>query len=174
MRPFVFVNVAMSADGKISTAERRQVRISGDEDYSRVDRVKAESDAIMVGIGSRIQEGGAMKFWDVVLFLLIFNLMLGVVSSAELFSAEVSSDSTLSEGIGEAINNSTGSPEQTYGVGDILMSLNLLAALHRFVWIDGFLQNLGMPAELAHVFQVINWAVYLIFMIQVIRGFRIE
>lgn len=115
-----------------------------------------------------------MKFWDVVLFLLIFNLMLGVVSSAELFSAEVSSDSTLSEGIGEAINNSTGSPEQTYGVGDILMSLNLLAALYRFVWIDGFLQNLGMPAELAHVFQVINWAVYLIFMIQVIRGFRIE
>lgn len=52
MRPFVFVNVAMSADGKISTRERRQVRISGAEDFSRVDRIKAESDAIMVGIGT--------------------------------------------------------------------------------------------------------------------------
>jgi 2,5-diamino-6-(ribosylamino)-4(3H)-pyrimidinone 5'-phosphate reductase len=52
MRPSVFVNLAMSADGKISTRERRQVRISGDADFARVDQVKAESDAIMVGIGT--------------------------------------------------------------------------------------------------------------------------
>ncbi|NLA38430.1 MAG: 2,5-diamino-6-(ribosylamino)-4(3H)-pyrimidinone 5'-phosphate reductase, partial [Methanomicrobiales archaeon] len=52
MRPFVFINIAMSADGKISTRERQQVRISGTEDFSRVDRIKAESDAIMVGIGT--------------------------------------------------------------------------------------------------------------------------
>lgn len=52
MRPFVHVNVAMSADGKISTRERRQVRISGPADFSRVDRIKAECDAVMVGIGT--------------------------------------------------------------------------------------------------------------------------
>jgi 2,5-diamino-6-(ribosylamino)-4(3H)-pyrimidinone 5'-phosphate reductase len=52
MRPHVIVNVAMSADGKISTRERRQVRISGVKDFSRVDRLKAGSDAIMVGIGT--------------------------------------------------------------------------------------------------------------------------
>lgn len=52
MRPFVFVNCAMSADGKISTRERRQVRISGADDFARVDRLKAGSDAIMVGIGT--------------------------------------------------------------------------------------------------------------------------
>jgi 2,5-diamino-6-(ribosylamino)-4(3H)-pyrimidinone 5'-phosphate reductase len=52
MRPFVHVNVAMSADGKLSTRERRQVKISGSSDFSRVDRVKAESDAVMVGIGT--------------------------------------------------------------------------------------------------------------------------
>ena len=52
MRPYVVVNVAMSADGKISTRERRQVRISGSQDFARVDRLKAESDAIMVGIGT--------------------------------------------------------------------------------------------------------------------------
>ncbi len=52
MRPVVHVNVAMSADGKLSTRERRQVRISGPADFSRVDRIKAESDAVMVGIGT--------------------------------------------------------------------------------------------------------------------------
>lgn len=52
MRPYVVVNVAMSADGKISTRERRQVKISGAEDFSRVDRLKAGSDAVMVGIGT--------------------------------------------------------------------------------------------------------------------------
>jgi 2,5-diamino-6-(ribosylamino)-4(3H)-pyrimidinone 5'-phosphate reductase len=52
MRPYVVVNIAMSADGKISTRERRQVRISGAQDFQRVDRLKAGCDAIMVGIGT--------------------------------------------------------------------------------------------------------------------------
>ena len=52
MRPHVVVNVAMSADGKISTRERRQVKISGPEDFLRVDRLKAASDAVIVGIGT--------------------------------------------------------------------------------------------------------------------------
>jgi 2,5-diamino-6-(ribosylamino)-4(3H)-pyrimidinone 5'-phosphate reductase len=52
MRPYVVVNVAMSADGKLSTRERRQVKISGTQDFNRVDRLKASSDAVMVGIGT--------------------------------------------------------------------------------------------------------------------------
>jgi len=52
MRPYVVVNVAMSADGKLSTRERRQVKISGLQDFNRVDRLKAGSDAVMVGIGT--------------------------------------------------------------------------------------------------------------------------
>lgn len=52
MRPYVVVNVAMSADGKLSTRERRQVKISGMQDFFRVDRLKATSDAVMVGIGT--------------------------------------------------------------------------------------------------------------------------
>lgn len=52
MRPHVTVSLAMSADGKISTIERRQVKISGKKDFERVDELKARSDAIMVGIGT--------------------------------------------------------------------------------------------------------------------------
>jgi len=52
MRPYVVINAAMSADGKISTRERRQVKISGTQDFARVDRLKAGCDAVMVGIGT--------------------------------------------------------------------------------------------------------------------------
>ncbi|MEN6609297.1 MAG: 2,5-diamino-6-(ribosylamino)-4(3H)-pyrimidinone 5'-phosphate reductase [Methanoregulaceae archaeon] len=52
MRPWVIVNAAMSADGKLSTRERRQVKISGQDDFIRVDRLKASCDAVMVGIGT--------------------------------------------------------------------------------------------------------------------------
>jgi len=52
MRPYVIVNVAVSADGKMSTRERRQVKISGMDDFDRVDKLKAGCDAIMVGIGT--------------------------------------------------------------------------------------------------------------------------
>lgn len=51
-RPFVFINSAMSADGKISSRDRRQIRISGKEDLMRVDELRAASDAIMVGVGT--------------------------------------------------------------------------------------------------------------------------
>ncbi|MDD4299409.1 MAG: 2,5-diamino-6-(ribosylamino)-4(3H)-pyrimidinone 5'-phosphate reductase [Methanomicrobium sp.] len=56
MRPFVFVNLAMSADGKLSTIERKQIKISGKDDFSRVDEIKAGADAIMVGIGTVLSD----------------------------------------------------------------------------------------------------------------------
>jgi 2,5-diamino-6-(ribosylamino)-4(3H)-pyrimidinone 5'-phosphate reductase len=48
-RPFVFINVAMTADGKIDTFRRKGATISSLRDKERVDKLRAESDAIMVG-----------------------------------------------------------------------------------------------------------------------------
>ncbi|MFB6156134.1 MAG: 2,5-diamino-6-(ribosylamino)-4(3H)-pyrimidinone 5'-phosphate reductase [Haloferacaceae archaeon] len=48
----VVVNAAASVDGKLSTRERRQVRISGPEDFDRVDRLRAAADAVVVGVGT--------------------------------------------------------------------------------------------------------------------------
>ena len=48
-RPFVFINVAATADGKIDTYARRGATISSARDKERVDRLRADSDAIMIG-----------------------------------------------------------------------------------------------------------------------------
>jgi len=48
-RPFVTLNVAVTADGKTDTEARRGAAISSPQDMARVDRLRAESDAIMVG-----------------------------------------------------------------------------------------------------------------------------
>jgi len=49
MKPFVLINVAVTADGKMDTFERRGSAISSAKDKLRVDHLRAESDAVMVG-----------------------------------------------------------------------------------------------------------------------------
>lgn len=60
-RPFIFINSAMSADGKISSKERKQIRISGKEDLLRVDELRASSDAIMVGVGTVLADDPGLR-----------------------------------------------------------------------------------------------------------------
>jgi len=55
-RPHVVVNVAASADGKIDTPARQGSQISSPEDWERVDRLRAASDAIMVGGKTLLRE----------------------------------------------------------------------------------------------------------------------
>jgi 2,5-diamino-6-(ribosylamino)-4(3H)-pyrimidinone 5'-phosphate reductase len=48
-RPYVTLNVAMTVDGKTDTVARQGAAISSAFDMERVDRLRAESDAVMVG-----------------------------------------------------------------------------------------------------------------------------
>ena len=52
MCPHVIVNCAMTADGKIAGRERKQVRISSPEDLERVKQLRAQVDAVLVGVGT--------------------------------------------------------------------------------------------------------------------------
>ena len=51
-RPHVIINCAMSADGKIASPTRKQMRISSEEDIQRMYRLRNEVDAVLVGIGT--------------------------------------------------------------------------------------------------------------------------
>ena len=46
----------MSADGKIALPDRSQIRLSNKEDMKRVNKLRKESDAILVGIGTVIED----------------------------------------------------------------------------------------------------------------------
>lgn len=60
-RPFIFINSAMSADGKISSIDHRQIKISGKNDRIRVDELRASSDAIMVGVGTVLADDPGLR-----------------------------------------------------------------------------------------------------------------
>ncbi|MGC9514819.1 2,5-diamino-6-(ribosylamino)-4(3H)-pyrimidinone 5'-phosphate reductase [Methanocrinis sp.] len=60
-RPKVIINSAMSADGKISSFEKRQVRISGQGDMDRVKLLRARSDAVMVGVGTVLSDDPGLR-----------------------------------------------------------------------------------------------------------------
>ncbi len=64
MRPFVLVNCAMSADGKIAGPERTQVAISSDEDKARAKGLRRKYDAILVGVGTVIADDPHLTLKD--------------------------------------------------------------------------------------------------------------
>ncbi|QMU68081.1 dihydrofolate reductase family protein [Streptacidiphilus sp. P02-A3a] len=51
-RPYVLLSVAMSIDGHIDDATPERLVLSGPEDLDRVDRLRAGSDAVLVGAGT--------------------------------------------------------------------------------------------------------------------------
>ncbi|EMA44631.1 2,5-diamino-6-(ribosylamino)-4(3H)-pyrimidinone 5'-phosphate reductase [Halobiforma nitratireducens] len=60
----VVVNAAISADGKLSSRRREQLAISGEDDFDRVDRLRADSDAIVVGVGTVLADDPSLTVKD--------------------------------------------------------------------------------------------------------------
>jgi diaminohydroxyphosphoribosylaminopyrimidine deaminase / 5-amino-6-(5-phosphoribosylamino)uracil reductase len=55
-RPHVMLKLAVSADGKVAAAGRRPLAITGGEARDRVHLLRAQSDAIMIGIGTALAD----------------------------------------------------------------------------------------------------------------------
>ncbi len=64
-RPFVWVNCAASLDGRLAYAGGTRAHLSGPEDLVRVQRLRANSDAILVGVGTILKDDPSLRVhWD--------------------------------------------------------------------------------------------------------------
>jgi 2,5-diamino-6-(ribosylamino)-4(3H)-pyrimidinone 5'-phosphate reductase len=59
-RPYVTINCAISIDGKLGYREER-LQISSDQDLRRVHKLRAECDAIVVGVNTIITDNPSLK-----------------------------------------------------------------------------------------------------------------
>lgn len=56
MRPFTYLNLAISVDGKITTADRRLHGFGGPEDRDLMDELRSRADAVMIGAATLREE----------------------------------------------------------------------------------------------------------------------
>jgi 2,5-diamino-6-(ribosylamino)-4(3H)-pyrimidinone 5'-phosphate reductase len=66
-RPEVLVNCAVSVDGRLAFAEGRRARLSGPDDLARVQWLRADVDAIVVGVGTVLLDDPSLRVhWEMI------------------------------------------------------------------------------------------------------------
>jgi 2,5-diamino-6-(ribosylamino)-4(3H)-pyrimidinone 5'-phosphate reductase len=64
-RPYVHVNCAVSADGRLAFADGLRARLSGAGDLKRVQELRAAADAILVGVGTVLKDDPSLRVhWE--------------------------------------------------------------------------------------------------------------
>lgn len=64
-RPLIWVNCAASTDGRLAFDRGERARLSGPEDLARVQRLRADSDGIVIGVGTAIADDPSLRVhWE--------------------------------------------------------------------------------------------------------------
>jgi 2,5-diamino-6-(ribosylamino)-4(3H)-pyrimidinone 5'-phosphate reductase len=64
-RPRILLNCAVSLDGRLAYAGGLRARLSGPEDLRRVQQLRAETDAILVGVGTILADDPSLRVhWE--------------------------------------------------------------------------------------------------------------
>jgi len=64
-RPLIQLNCAVSVDGRLAYAGGARARLSGPEDLERVQALRADSDAILVGVGTVLADDPTLRVhWE--------------------------------------------------------------------------------------------------------------
>ena len=63
-KPYVIINCAMSADGKIASPDGKQLRISNEEDIRRMYNLRNSCDAVLVGVGTILSDNPRLTIKD--------------------------------------------------------------------------------------------------------------
>ncbi len=64
-RPEVWVNCAASFDGRLAYADGARARLSSSEDLVRVQKLRRDSDAILVGVGTVVKDDPSLRVhWE--------------------------------------------------------------------------------------------------------------
>jgi 2,5-diamino-6-(ribosylamino)-4(3H)-pyrimidinone 5'-phosphate reductase len=77
-RLVVFINVAMTTDSKIDSFERKGTAISSQSDRERVERLRAESDAVMAGGRTLLDEDPKLTVKSKALVLVVIGRIYGL------------------------------------------------------------------------------------------------
>ena len=63
-RPFIFLNMASSIDGKITTREREKFRFASDDDRDLMQELRSRADAVLIGRGTLSDEDPRLVLTD--------------------------------------------------------------------------------------------------------------
>ena len=118
-----------------------------------------------------------MKFYQIALFIFVFNASISVLNSANIFGAYIVHDTQWMQDLNTKFDtNNTYSVNPAAVFGDFIKGLKIIleAIGNATILLPFFLTQLGVPAELKVVLTAGTWLTYAIAIGQFLAGRTVE
>jgi len=121
-----------------------------------------------------------MKIYTIAMFLLMTNLSLGLLVSADIIPVTVEASSTYGQSYFEEQTNIDLSYSDgdinLFSFGDFLRALKMLTVMFVMapVLLESLLQAAGIPTLISSIFMTLTYAVYLVGVAQIVMRYSLE